>query len=308
MKRLYILLLLFTICLSVFCRTDKHIFISYNVENFFDSKHDTLKNDYEFLPDGKYRWSYNRFKRKTEQIARVITNVAGWNVPSVIGICEVENEECLRQLCRRLTGFPYKYLHFESPDVRGVDVALLYDSTRLAVLSAEPMRIDLGETKTRDVLYAELAAVADTFYVFMCHLPSMHGGRSASAWKREKAKSLISSRVDSLLSVKPNAAIVVMGDMNDRPDNDIKGLINKMLPFEKRGLGTEKYKGRWSCLDQFYLSLSLDSLSRVSIYDEAWLLESEKVRLGYKPKRTFSGFRYNADGYSDHLPIVLEIR
>ena len=189
-----------------------------------------------------------------------------------------------------------------------MDVALLYDSISVSVAEARPLKVDLGDETTRDILYAKMVVRSfDTLHVFMCHLPSMIGGRNTSAWKRQKAKEVISIHTDSIFACNKDAAIIVMGDMNDYPQNDIRGVCNKMTEFEKSGKGTEKYKGHWSCLDQFYLSRVLDTIATAHIYDASWLMEDEKKRLGTIPKRTFTGYRYHSDGYSDHLPIVLRL-
>ena len=135
----------------------------------------------------------------------------------------------------------------------------------------------------------------------------MLGGRAASEWKRQAAKDIIRHRVDSILTCQPSAYIVVMGDMNSAPQEDINGLTNKMLPLEQQGRGTHCYQGRWSCLDQFYVSPSLDSVAQVRIYDAPFLLTDDPRYLNTRPRRTFNGYHYDRDGYSDHLPIILSL-
>ncbi|MCQ2330967.1 MAG: hypothetical protein MJZ55_03160, partial [Paludibacteraceae bacterium] len=306
--------------------------VSYNVENLFDARHDTLKNDIEYTADGSRHWSYVRYNNKVEQVSRVICNIGGWDKPALVGLCEVENDSCLLRLCRQMRRYPYRFIHFESPDERGVDVAMLYDYTQFTPLDSMPLSVPLGTDRTRDILFvkglinralstanrqpekdiSQLSTLnsklqKDTLYIFVSHLPSMLGGRAASEWKRQAAKDIIRHRVDSILTCQPSAYIVVMGDMNSAPQEDINGLTNKMLPLEQQGRGTHYYQGRWSCLDQFYVSPSLDSLAQVRIYDAPFLLTDDPQYLNTRPRRTFNGYHYDRDGYSDHLPIILSL-
>ncbi len=283
--------------------------ISYNVENFFDATHDTLKNDYEYLAQGNRHWTYTRFERKAEHIAQVLANISGFSTPVIIGLCEVENEQCMQLLCRKMPHFPYKYVITDSPDQRGVDVALLYDSTAFTLIETHSLTVDLKNATTRDILYAKgTIHTNDTLHIFLCHLPAMLGGRAASQWKRERAKTILQQHIDSITLTTPSPQIIVMGDMNDEPKNDLQRMTNKMITLQKEGQGTEKFQGHWSCLDQFYVSTNLDSLAVVSIYNADFLQEEDDKYGGRQPKRTFKGFHYQRDGYSDHLPIVMHIR
>lgn len=282
--------------------------VSYNVENLFDTKHDTLKNDSSFLPEGMHHWTYRRYQTKIDRIAQVLVNIAGWESIPLVGLCEVENARCLRNLCYKLRCFHYKYVHYDSPDERGVDVALLYDSTRLSILNSRALSLSLDGDATRDILYVSaLYKQRDTVHVMMCHLPSQLGGASNTDWKRQRAKSLIQSQIDSIFLLQPSANIVVMGDMNTSVQDDLRGMYNLMLPIQKMGQGTHKYQGIWTCLDQFYVSQSIASKATATIFSPRWLLEEDTKYLDYKPRRTYIGYRYN-DGYSDHLPIVLHLR
>ena len=286
---------------------DSLTIISYNVENLFDCQHDTLKNDSSFLPDGMHHWTYYRYQTKLDRIAQVIVNISGWESAEMVGLCEVENERCLRDLCYRLKRFHYKFVHYESADERGIDVALLYDSTKVKILDSKPLRVDLQGDVTRDILYVEaLVGNQDTLYAMVCHLPSQLGGTAATEGKRNAAKQVIQQQVDSILRMQSEAKIVVMGDMNSEVKDDLQGMSNMMIGCEKEGKGTHKYKGIWSCLDQFYLSTTLKNNANVIIFSPEWLLEEDTKYLDYQPKRTYVGYRYH-DGYSDHLPIVLRV-
>lgn len=300
------LILAFVIQSAVFAQ-DSLTIVSYNIENLFDYEHDTLKNDSSFLPDGDRHWTYYRYQTKLDRIAQVIVNISGWESAEMVGLCEVENERCLRDLCYRLKRFHYKFVHYESADERGVDVALLYDSTKVKVLKSKPLKVDLNGDKTRDVLYACcLLNKRDTIHTMVCHLPSQLGGGATTHWKRQAAKQVIQQQIDSIYSVQPEATIVVMGDMNSEAKDDLQGMNNLMIGLAKEGKGTHKYHGLWSCLDQFYVSSRLLEKAGARIFSPEWLLEEDTKYLDYQPKRTYVGFRYH-DGYSDHLPIVLHV-
>jgi len=284
----------------------------WNVENLFDTHHDSLKNDLEYTPAGARHWTYTRYKNKVDNIARVICNMGGWEQPVLVGLGEVENDYCLQSLCYKMVQFPYQYIHYESPDERGIDVAALYDTTRFSLLVSAPLPVPLP-SPTRDILYIEgiITETKDTLYAFFCHLPSMRGGATASEWKREKAKEIIQHKVDSIFSLRPSAKILVMGDMNCQPKDDLKGLSNLMTPLTKQGDGTHYYQGRWSYLDQCYLSSSLAHLATspispsLTIYRPSWMLVPSKDGLDSIPRRTYHGFHYDRKGFSDHLPIYI---
>lgn len=281
--------------------------VNYNVENLFHPAHDSVKDDVEWTPDGERRWSYTRYYRKEENIARVLTNIGEWDGVDVVGLEEIENAAVVKRLCYTLRRGEYDFVHYESPDRRGIDVALMYKKARIDTISTDILRVDIAPETTRDILYV-CAQVdkKDTIHFFVCHLPSQRGGAAESAWKREAAKKVLQHAVDSMLTLNPQANIVVMGDMNSVPENDLTGLTNRMIPLEKSGVGTHKYQGRWTCLDQFYTSNSLTQKSTVRIYDAQWIQETDEKYMGLKPKRTYNGFQYQ-NGFSDHLPIILTI-
>ena len=297
--------------------------VSYNVENLFHPKHDTIsvdstsfieKDDYEWTPEGERRWSYTRYYRKVENIARVLTNIGEWDGVDIVGLQEVENALCVKRLCYTLRPGEYDFVHYESPDPRGIDVALIYKKARIDTIATRAIRVKPtpnpslkgrgDELITRDILYVQARVdKKDTLHFFVCHLPSQRGGAAESEWKRKIAREVLQSAIDSVYEACPNAKIIVMGDFNGAPKEDLMGVKNRM----KELTGTHKYHGRWSCLDQFYTSPSLDSLSRAEIYNAAWIQEPDEKYLDLKPKRTYNGFRYQKDGFSDHLPIVLTV-
>ena len=286
------------------------IIVNYNVENLFHPAHDSLKDDIEWTQEGERRWSYTRYYRKVENIARVLTNIGEWEGVDVVGLQEVENALCVKRLCYTLRRKEYDFVHYDSPDRRGIDVAFVYKKSRVDTLRTRAIRVDLGAETTRDILYVNaLIDKRDSLHFFVCHLPSQRGGKAESEWKRERAKHVLQEAVDSVLTVCPNAQIVVMGDMNSEPKDDLKGLSNRMMDEGVRvtGYGTHKYQGRWTCLDQFYTTHNLDSVSQVRIYDAEWIQETDEKYLGLKPKRTYNGYHYR-NGFSDHLPIVMDVK
>jgi predicted extracellular nuclease len=287
---------------------DSLTIVSYNVENLFDCEHDTLKNDSSFLPHGLHRWNYHHYQTKLNRIAQVLVNISGWESAALVGLCEVENKRCLRDLCYRLRRFHYQYVHYESDDERGIDVALLYDSTKVKILNSKTLCVPLENDVTRDILYVKaLIEGKDTLHAMVCHLPSQLGGSATTSKKRQIAKQVIQNEINTILHVQPKANVVVMGDMNSEAIDDLQGMNNLMIDLEKEGIGTHKYQGMWSCLDQFYVSSALKNTTRASVFSPEWLLEEDMKYLDYQPKRTYVGYRYH-DGYSDHLPIVLKIK
>jgi len=286
--------------------------VSYNVENLFHPVHDSLKDDIEWTPEGERHWSYTRYYRKVENIARVLTNIGEWDGVDVVGLQEVENALCVKRLCYTMRRGEYDFVHYESPDRRGIDVALIYKKSRVDTIRTKCLTVDIAPETTRDILYVcAQTDKRDTIHFFVCHMPSQRGGKAESEWKRTIAKGVLQGAIDSVLAMSPEAKIVVMGDMNSEPKEDLNGVRNKMKDERLKDLtgerGTHKYRGQWSCLDQFYTSVALDSISSVQIYDAEWIMETDEKQMGLKPKRTYNGFHYQ-NGYSDHLPIVLNIQ
>ena len=292
--------------------------VSYNVENLFYPERDSLKDDSEWTPEGERRWSYTRYYRKVENIARVLTNIGEWDGVDIVGLQEVENALCVKRLCYTLRPGEYDFVHYESPDARGIDVALIYKKSRVDTIATRAIKVK-GERVngerliTRDILYvcAQIDK-RDTVHFFVCHLPSQRGGKAESEWKRRVAKEVLEGAIDSVYLAFRDPKIIVMGDYNGAPKEDIRGVKNKMIVESQKSKverpnGTHKYQGRWTCLDHFYTSPSLDSLSRAEIYNAAWIQEPDEKYLDLKPKRTYNGFRYQKDGFSDHLPIVLTV-
>ena len=284
--------------------------VSYNVENLFHPDKDSITDDGEWTPDGERHWSFARYNRKVENIARVLTNIGEWSGVDVVGLQETENAAVVKKLCYTLRRGEYGFVHYDSPDRRGIDVALIYKKSRIDTLSSKAISILIprerlsqhSDLRTRDILYVSaLVDKKDTIHFFVCHLPSQRGGAAESAWKREAAKETLQQAVDSVQETNKDAKIIVMGDMNSE-DIRVSGLVDERM----RGNGTHKYQGRWTYLDHFYVSQSIDNVSTARVYDAQWIQEPDEKYMGLKPKRTYNGFTYQ-NGYSDHLPIVLTV-
>jgi len=310
--------------------------VCYNTENFFDCEHDSLKNDLDFTPDGLYHWTPYKFKKKQTNVAQVIESIGRHNMPVLVGLCEIENDKALRELTQNsaLKKYKYRYIHRESPDLRGVDVALLYQPHKFTPIKKEFIQINFpndSATKTRDVLYATgILANGDTLHVFVCHFPS-HYKKESSDDKRIYVASVLHGKVDSIYHQSPKADIIIMGDFNNNPtDISISSTLKALNPEEeikpgnlynlyynyqgKSNTGTYKYKGQWSLFDQIIVSGNMLSPSsktfanknKAKIYSPGFLLEDDIKYGGTKPYRTYKGLKYN-DGYSDHLPVYLDI-
>lgn len=309
--RRYIAMLFVLLCIAVYAQK-KIVF--YNVENLFDTRHDSLYQDTEYTPDGDKHWTYQKYRTKIDHIAQVIANIGEWQTPMLVGLCEVENDYCLQSLTKfsGLKNYGYQYLHHDGPDVRGIDCALLYDPLQFELLTHQFISVPLSDRPTREFLYAQGEMIdrthrhtqKDTLHIYVCHMPSRLNGK-ASEHRRQTALKVLQTHIDSVLSAQPNAHIIIMGDFNQEPEDNLPPLQNLMLPFHQAGKGTYKYKGIWNCLDQCYITANMAERTKTHIFDADWLFEENTKYLGEQPWRTYKGWRYSG-GYSDHLPIWIE--
>tara|TARA_B100001173_G_scaffold308637_1_gene319309 strand:- start:252 stop:1169 length:918 start_codon:yes stop_codon:yes gene_type:complete len=295
------LFIIILFCSDTFAASDSVSVLFYNVENLFDTEDDTLKNDNEFLPTSKKKWTNTRWNDKTNKIAKII---AGNNYPEIIGLCEIENRVVLEKIKKHYLFRSKKYatIHFESPDSRGIDCAILYQYEKIDLLSMRANEVNLKGRKTRDILSATLSHLKDTFTVFVNHWPSRYGGRKKSDPKRKIASDILLLLMDSTSTHHPNRKLIAMGDFNDEPkDSSLKAL--KKYSNRSEGLiGTIKYKGKWQVFDQFICSKNFSY--NLTVYKPSFLLEEDKTYGGKKPFRTYYGPFFNG-GFSDHLPIKL---
>lgn len=197
----------------------------YNVENYFDCIDDSLTDDKEYLPSGMRGWNITKYQKKQANIARVITAIGGWEAPAIVGLCEIESEKGLFDLIRYsgLKSLKYKFLHHESPDARGIDVALLYQPKQFKPIHDEAIKIEFPfapTSKTRDILFASgIIPTGDTLHIFVCHFPSRLGGELESDERRMFVAKVVRTKLDSIFAVNSRPNIVIMGDFNDYPTN-----------------------------------------------------------------------------------------
>ncbi len=308
----------------------------YNVENLFDTINDPQIRDGEFTPDGSKHWTYYRYREKLNHIAKVLMNTEQWEPPAVAGFCEVENRGVLEDLISStsLLKFNYGIVHRESPDERGIDVALIYRKDLVEIIGSRALAVrfpyDTAD-RTRDILLATAVVGNDTLHFFVNHWPSRYGGLEASQPDRLEAAKVLRKAVDSLLAVDPMKKIIIMGDFNDGPENksiyEILGargtpdsldkshpLFNFMYELKfSEGLGSHRYRGEWNTLDQFIVSKGLlegkkwkAGTDAAEILHYPFLLTDDTRNPGSMPFRTYAGSRY-LGGYSDHLPILLTL-
>lgn len=296
-------------------------FVELNGENLFDCEHDTLKQDTEYLPESTRHWTKKRYWRKLNNIGQELLSVCDDGVPDLVALLEVENDSVLNALTRRslLRNAGYRYVITQSPDLRGIDAALLYQPMTFALDTAFSLRVTPveGMRPTRDILYARGRVVSgDTLHVYVVHAPSRYGGERYSRPFRLAVADRLCESLDSLRRLSPNARVLVAGDFNDMADSPAlkqlteHGLLH--LTREARGQngvrGTYRYQGEWGSLDHILGSPTIsNSVDSVFIHSPRFLLEEEPRYGGFRPRRTYNGMRYQP-GYSDHLPLVLRLR
>ena len=300
-------------------------FVELNCENLFDCQHDSLKQDYEFLPTSDHHWTRTRYWRKLNRIGQEIMACGetdgAWALPDMVALCEVENDSVMRDLTQRslLRKARYEYLMTHSPDVRGIDVALLYSPFSFRPVHHHSIRIKTqGDMRpTRDLLYVCGQMISgDTLHVFVIHAPSRAGGERATRAHRLLVADYLGAAVDSVYRLSPEAHIIIAGDFNDyAEDLALRRLYAhgvKNISAGARGnngaKGSYRFRGEWGSLDQIVCSPSVaQNMTECRIGDFRFLLEDDEKYGGVRPKRTYHGPCYH-DGYSDHLPLIARFK
>ena len=302
----------------------------WNVENFFDWRNDSLTvSDAEFSSRGERHWTWKRFRAKANAFAKALfwVETETGRLPDIVGLEEVENAFVLRQVLQKtaLRKTDYKYVHYDSPDRRGIDVALLYRTSVLELVDSKPCHLYEADTvmATRDILLCVFRRKSvipgltrnlpgsPPFAVLVNHHPSKYGGASESEPKRRIAVDRLRFLADSL-AAEGIDRIIAGGDFNDTPDNPVFLRLEPALKplhtaLSRRGEGTIKYDGKWDLIDHFYASPDLlDSGPSMRILRIPFLLTRDTAHSGDKPLRTYTGPRPTG-GVSDHLPILLEV-
>ena len=308
----------------------------YNQENLFDTCHDAGKRDYDFLPDGAYKWTGLKYSHKLHNMAQALADMGTDKLPlgcAFIGLAEVENRKCLTDLCNQqpLKARNMQFVHFEGVDSRGIDVAALYnpsffniDTTRTRLIPYETADTTF---KTRGFLVVHGTLAAEHVVCIVCHLPSrLHGDDSG----RVNGAQQVTRIKEQILKEDRYAKIFVMGDMNDDPTDRsmtkaLRGkeevsevgdydMYNPWIKVIKSGTGTLRYDGAWNLFDQILLSPTLINKNGTKdfrtlkfyqnqIFRRDYLFQTEGKYKG-NPKRTHAGGQW-LDGYSDHLPVVV---
>ena len=305
----------------------RHTIAFYNIENLFDVFDDEVTRDNDMLPNAEKRWSIKRYKNKLLKIGYVIANIGKKDVkrhPAIVGLAEVENEAVLKDLVssRHLEDYKYSFVHYNSPDERGIDVALLYDQTVFKVAYSKTFTVDLfdevGEKDyTRDILLVSGLFEGLELHLLVNHWPSRRSGDIETEHKRLKASQKVTAIISELKEKSPDAKVVVMGDFNDDPDckslKDLEqshGLFNPMRTLISKDRGTTSYNQSWNLFDQFLITHNFFERKKntlryvnTNIFDEDFLKENEGKYKG-SPYRTYVGKRYKG-GYSDHFPVYM---
>ena len=305
----------------------------YNLENLYDTIDDPSKNDEEFLPGGANHYTGAVYKDKLGKLSDVISLMGTDISPdglALMGCAEIENDTVLTDLVHmpKLNGRNYKIVHFNSPDIRGIDVALLYNPKYFTPGKSESLFVQLvlpdgALHYTRDILLVEGKLLGEPVYIFVNHWPSRRGGEEASAPARAIAAQVARHKIDSITKLNPDAKIILMGDLNDDPvspsvanvigakgdkDEVQRGrMYNPWMAYYKEGIGTLAYNDAWNLFDQIIISSGwLDKnqkgffFKEAKIFSKPWMAVQDGRYKGY-PKRTYEYNKY-AGGYSDHYP------
>lgn len=324
-----------------FSQTEKEYKINtiafYNVENLFDYEDDPLVFDDDRTPKGKDNWTQEIYEAKLANMAKVISEIGEdvtGNSPALVGICEIENRRVLEDLLNQesLVKKDYGIVHFDSPDRRGIDVALLYQKKLFTPTNYKAYALiiydDQDRSKrvyTRDQLLVSGMLDGEKIHLIVNHWPSRSGGEARSRPKRMKAAELNKHIMDSLFSEDPYAKIISMGDFNDDPnspsvkevlkakeDRDelrIKELYNPMEAMFKKGMGTLAYRDGWNLFDQIIISTELTKKDyssyrfyKAGIFNKNYLTTPRGQYKGYPFRSFVNGY---TGGYSDHFPVFV---
>ena len=295
--------------------------VFWNLENFFDyTDIGAGDSDAEFSGTGSRHWTKSRYWKKCHGIAKTFLWIAGecGRLPDVAGVAEVENRAVVRTVINGtlLRKFDYACVHHDSPDTRGIDVALVYRTGIFRKAGERTIAVNMdadgNPVTTRDILYVCLETVdrGVKYHFLVNHHPSKYGGEQVSEGRRMAAMRKMVSFCDSLAAAGERN-IICMGDFNDTPDGPAfavaeESLVNMAVPLADKGLGTIKYAGKWDLIDMFLVSEDVAPEAEMEIAFPDFLLTKDNAHSGLKPLRTYTGPRYSG-GISDHLPIVLYI-
>ncbi|TCD47167.1 endonuclease/exonuclease/phosphatase family protein [Chlorobium sp. N1] len=303
----------------------------WNVENLFDTIDDPTVSDEDFTPGGRLHWTPKKLLLKQTRIAYVMKAVKAHPdygaLPDILAFAEVENRRVFEASLNKITGGRYHALYHDSPDMRGIDIALAYDPRTIVPLTMKPYRVKLEGRPTRDILVASFSAGGHPFTLILNHWPSRAFDASWTEKKRIAAARVARAAVDSLLQIDPGTDIIVMGDFNDGPEDPsvrtvLRSTLNRKRALESRdGIlyncwdeslwpGSYAYRGRWSRIDQILVSRGLLESDGLRLIEprafSCFAFRPMFTKSGKRPWRTYEGSTYSG-GYSDHLPLLLRL-
>ncbi|OEK09341.1 endonuclease [Flavivirga aquatica] len=306
-------------------RNDMQTVAFYNIENLFDVVDDKHTNDDDFLPTSVKKWTLKRYQNKLRKLGFAISNIGRKETgkhPALIGLAEIENAKVIEDLINstHLETYNYGYVHYDSLDERGIDVALLYDTTVFEVDSSETFTIVLTKDNgtpdyTRDILLVSGRLDGELVHVIVNHWSSRREGEKETEHKRILSSDKVGEVISTLRNKNTDAKIIVIGDFNDDPhSNSIKRIVeghdlfNPMETLRSFDRGTTKHNRQWNLFDQILFSTNFFKRTsnqfeyyKADIFDEDFLKLFEGKYKG-SPYRTYVGKRYKG-GYSDHFPV-----
>lgn len=339
MKKISTILLLLLAALSPSHAQSGFRIAELNTENFFDCQDDPFKDDDQFLPSSLKKWHLRRYWNKLQNISKEITSLGTHQLPDIIALTEVENDSVLTHLTKVsiLRRAHYQYVMTNSQDNRGIDVALLYQPSTFKLLESQSIHVDFTNVipiNTRDILHVKgHTYTGDTLHIFVCHFSSKLGGRKYSEEYRKAEARSLKQKVQEIQSITRHANIIILGDFNETPHeeaiatvlnakeiHDVNNIASDSLYnlsanyTPKHGIdGTYKYKEQWEMIDQIIISGNLlnpshklyTTVTSFNIHTPKFILQKDDKYQGYKPFKTYEGYKYQG-GFSDHLPIYVD--
>ena len=311
-------------------RTNVYTVAFYNVENLFDIYDNPMTNDDDFLPNSAKNWNQKKYSKKIRKIGYAISKIGtkhSGKPPSLIGLAEVENKNVLTDLIhsKHLKNKNYNYILYNSPDERGIDVALLYDTTKFTELNSKNYKIELqdefgGIDHTRDILLVSGLFNHEKIHIIVNHWPSRRSGKDETEEKRLITSKKVTEIIKEVNEIEKDPKIIVMGDFNDDPsskslknllgNNNLFNPMETLLSFTR---GSLSYKFNWNLFDQILFTTNFfqteegkHSFGHANIFDDIFLTQFEGKHKG-NPFRTFVGRKYKG-GYSDHFPVYIHLR
>ena len=335
MKIKLFLSLLLSVLFLQSCSAQQNYYVAFwNLENLFDTVDDPKNSgDDEYLPTSSSMWDNEKLDKKQSNLSKIIRSMNDGEGPDILGVCEIENRDVLEQMINKyLRDLDYDIIHYDSPDSRGIDVALIYKKDLFKYIGSRAINVPI-EGMTRDILRCELEAEGETLHIFVNHWPSRRGGEIESEPRRIKAATTLRKNVDEILTNDKAANIIVMGDFNDMPYNisilvsllaidfDCNNvskeystnLFNLSQSLFKKEMGTYFYQGQFNMLDQIIVSKGLIDKKYLDYQCDSFEILSNNLnttkqgKYAGAPYPTFGLGRRYLGGYSDHFPVAIRI-